>query len=215
MEINGSVCQTFYVDGNDSGEYSFSLGREPEEGQIHKLTAIMTAYSDVLTADQDDVPFSTKDSIILNFDLIIGDAKDMTTFSHKAETEEELYDTQGSGIVINTFTDEIASKVPQKEVHVNAGEELTLQYHAGGYTENDFLIFVTAGYEQMRLNGENYLYFEHLPSRKMAAGFCQMSTPDTPGRYEVMGYVIPDPFSDSGVSDEHADESYRFTLVVE
>ena len=76
-------------------------------------------------------------------------------------------------------------------------------------------MFITAGYEQMKLNGQDYLYFTDLPSKKMAAGYCQMETPEEPGRYEIIGYVIPQPFLESGLSDQHSSESYRFTLVVE
>ncbi len=215
--IDGVTYDQFYigVDGNYSGEYSFSLAEEPEPGKVHKLTAVMTAYSDVLMADQENTPVSTLDSLILNFNLSIGDVQEMTSFEKKAADAELLYDSAGSGIILNTYTDELVSKIPEKEVHVRQGEELTIQYHAGAFEENDFLMFITAGYEQMRLNGQDYLYFSDLPPKQMAAGYCQMETPEEPGRYEVIGYVIPQPFLESGLSDQHSSESYRFTLVVE
>lgn len=215
--IDGVSYDQFYIgaNGNYSGEYSFSLAEEPEPGKIHKLTAIMTAYSDVLMADQEELLVSTKDSIILNFNLYIGDAQEMVSFETEKTDADILYDSAGSGIILNTYTDELVSKIPAKEVFVKSGEPLTIQYHAGAFENNDFLIFITAGYEQMKLNGQSYLYFSDLPSKQLAAGYCQMETPKEPGQYEVMGYVIPEPFLETGVSLQHANESYRFTLTVE
>lgn len=215
--IDGVSYEQFYigVHGNYSGEYSFSLAEEPEPGKVHKLTAIMTAYSDVLMAEQEDIPVSSKDSLILNFNLYIGDAEETASFEMEPAKADLLYDSEGSGIILNTYTDELVSKIPAKEVHVQRGESLTIQYHAGAFENNDFLMFVTAGYEQMKLDGQEYLYFTDLPSRQLAAGYCQMETPKEPGRYEVIGYVIPEPFLEKGISAQHPDESYRFTLVVE
>lgn len=33
-------------------------------------------------------------------------------------------------------------------------------------------------------------------------------------KYEVIGYVSPEPFLETGVSTQHSWESYRFTLVI-
>ena len=204
------------MEGDYSKEYSFSLAHEPSDpNKVHKLTAIMVGYSDVFMADQEDRLVSGRDSIILNFDLIVGDAGELNGFEAEKELPELLYDSAGSGIILNTYTDELVSKIPDKEVHVQSGEKLTIQYHAGAYDDNDFLMFVTCGYEQMKLNDKDYLYFSDLPDKQLAAGYCQMETPTEPGRYEVIGYVIPEPFLEDGISSQHPDESYRFTLVVE
>lgn len=215
--IDGVSYDRFYVgvNGNFSKEYSFALAQEPEPGKVHKLTAVMTAYSDVLMAEQKEIVVSSKDSLILNFNLHIADPKDMASLAVESVEADMLYDSAGAGILLNTYTDELISKIPEKEVHVQSGEELTLQYHAGAYENNDFLMFVTAGYMQMKLNGQEFLYFSGLPAKKMAAGYCQMETPKEPGKYEVIGYVIPEPFLEESVSGQRSLESYRFTLVVE
>lgn len=215
--IDGVTYNQFYidVDGNFSKEYSFSLAEEPETGKAHKLTAIMTAYSDVLMADQKELVVSSNDALIINFNLYIGETSNMVSSKTEVAEVEMLYDSAGSGIILNTYTDELLSRIPEKEVHVQSGEELTLQYHAGAFKNNDFLMFVTVGYNQMKLDGQEYLYFSDLPAKQMAAGYCQMETPKEPGRYEVIGYVIPEPFLETGVSAQHATESYRFTLVVD
>ena len=222
VKVDGVSCEPFYVDvqGDFSEEFTFSLEEEPEPGKAHKLTAILTAYSDIFMADQEEIAVSSRDSIILDFDLYIGESEEAEALkSESAELEptepDLLYDSPGAGIVINTYTDELLSKIPAKEVHVQRGETLTLQYHAGAFEKNDFLMFVTAGYRQMKLDGKEYLYFKDLPKKQLAAGYCQMETPTEPGRYEVIGYVIPEPFLNAGTPQQHADCSYRFTLVVE
>lgn len=101
--------------------------------------------------------------------------------------------------MLNTYTDELVSKIPEKEVHVRQGEELPVQYHAGAFEENDFLMFITAGYEQMRLNGQDYLYFTDLLSKQMAAHmeqafFQACSESFLPvSRQAVSDVIFPDP----------------------
>lgn len=215
--IDGISYEQYYIDvnGNFSKEYKFSFAEEPEEGKIHKLTAIMTAYSDVLMADQKELLVSSNDSLILNFNLYIGESTEMVSLERESIEPDKLYDSAGSGIILNTYTEELLSKIPEKEVHIQSGENLTLQYHAGAFENNNFLMFVTAGYTQMKLNGQDYLYFSDLPTKQMAVGYCQMETPKEPGKYEVIGYVIPEPFLKTGVSTQYSLESYRFTLVVD
>lgn len=203
------------VEGNYSNKIDFCLVTEPESEIQHKFTAILTAYSDVFMAEQENISYSSKDSIILNYDLKIEGAEGYSKTLSTATTPELLYDSQGAGILLNCYTDELASKIPQKEVRVKKGDNLVLQYHAGGYEKNDFVLMVTAGYQQMHLDGHNFLYFENLPSRQLAAGYCEMETPNMPGSYEVIGYVIPNPFLEDGVSELHSQVSYRFTLIVE
>lgn len=131
--IDGISYEQFYidVDGNFSKEYRFSLAEEPEPGKVHKLTAIMTAYSDVLMADQKELVVSSNDSLIDNFNLYTGETAEMVSFETESMEPDMLYDSAGSGIVLNTYTDELLSKLPEKEVHVQSGERLTLQYHVG------------------------------------------------------------------------------------
>lgn len=215
--VNEETYEQYFVnvEGNYSNMFDFCFAAEPEPGKVHKFTAILTAYSDVLTAEHDNIYFSSTSSIILNYDLYIGNAEECPEILSTETKPELLYDSQGAGIILNCYTDELASRIPQKEIRVKKGEKLTLQYHVGGYEKNDFALIVTAGYQQMNLDGQSYLYFKDLPSRQMAAGYLEMETPDVPGSYEIIGYVIPEPFSENGVSTQHSDSSYRFTLIVE
>ena len=217
ITVNEETYEQYFVNvkGDYSNKFDFCLAEEPEPGKIHKFTGILTAYSDVLMAEQDNISFSSKDSIILNYDLYIDNVEELPEILSVETTPELLYDSQGAGILLNCYTDELSSRIPQKEIRVKKGENLTLQYHVGGYEKNDFALIVTAGYQQMNLEGQSYLYFKDLPSGQMAAGYLEMETPDVPGSYEIIGYVIPEPFSENGVSTQHSDSSYRFTLIVE
>lgn len=215
--IDGKDYEQYYINvaGNYSRVFDFQLAEKPDTDKIHKLTGILVSYSDVLMAEQDDIEFSTHDSIILNYELVIDKAEDYMTVSCESIYPEMLYDSQGSGIIVNCRTDELRSYIPDKEIRVKSGDTLTLQYHAGAFQENTFVMFVTAGYEQMLLNGKEYLFFQDLPTMQLAAGYLEMQVPDEPGSYEVIAYVIPQPFKEGSVSEEISSDSYRFTLVVE
>lgn len=217
--VDNQKYEQYYIDvkENDySRTFSFHLAQEPSEGQIHKLTGIVAAYSDIHLAEQDSLDYLDDYSIIPCYNLIIGNAQIYQPVFPSSEDPDCLFDSYSSSIVVNSRTDKLGSYIPEKEIHVKKGESLTLQYDAGGYSENNnFLLFATAGFQQMDLNGQKYIYFSNLPNKKMAAGFLQMQTPDESGSYEVIVYMIPEPFLNDGIPDKLADGSYRFTLVVE
>lgn len=216
--INGVAYEQYEIhvqEETDSHSFSFRLAQEPDSEQIHRLTGIIADHPDVHLAEEKSLDFLDDRSLTASRSLVIGDAQ-ISAFPETAAVQpEQLYDSPSADVLINCHTDKLERYVPDKEVFVKKGEPLTIQYHAGGYpSSTSLLLLATAGFQQMELDGQPYLYFDALPAGQTAAGYAQMQTPGEPGSYEVIVYLFPDPFTDRS-SDLSAQSSFRFTLTVE
>lgn len=219
FSVEGETYEQYYIDVNQpdySRTFSFHLVQEPAPDQIHKLNGIVAAYSNIHLAEQADLDYMDDYSIIPCYDLIINDATTYLPSEAVPEEPTSFYDSYSSGIIVNCYTDKLGTYIPEPEIHVKEGKNLTIQYNAGGYSDNNtFLLLATAGFQQMDLNGKKFAYFQGLPVGQQGNGFLEMSTPDAPGSYEVIVYMLPEPFSTDGISEEMPDGSFRFTLIVD
>jgi hypothetical protein len=77
------------------------------------------------------------------------------------------------------------------------------------------LLFITLNYTPITINGNDYQIIQLDGEKGTANGQITIDTPNTMGLYEVIGYIIHDPFNKLSSSDNLVKSSYRFTLKMD
>lgn len=88
-------------------------------------------------------------------------------------------------------------------------------YNLGKNNSDSALIITTLNFEQVNIN-DKYAELIKLDGKEGTAnGRINIKVPDTPGKYEVIGYVVHNPFLKYSGGSNLAYTSHRFTLIVE
>ncbi|MCG8485582.1 MAG: hypothetical protein MJA31_19905 [Clostridia bacterium] len=105
---------------------------------------------------------------------------------------------------------------PEPSMQIEKNTQLPLMYNIDKYkVKNDCLIIITANYKPLKINENNYYQLIKLDGEKGTAnGSINIMTPNKSGNYEIIGYVIRDPFKKQSSPDNIVDTSPRFTMVV-
>lgn len=212
--IDSIVYETFIIDADAylGNEYTFSLLDEIDTSYNHSLVVVLIAGADILTSETD---FRITDhySIAYNSKLSFNENNHMKKSQYQYEETEVVTEYQGQGLILNTDTVNFARLVPNKELNLMTGEKFSLHYQVGGYKDcEDVAIFITIGLKQANINNQDYIICK-LKNGELVSGIIEIIAPDIEGEYEIMGWVVKDPFN-----DKHEffplDSSYRFTLNV-
>lgn len=128
------------------------------------------------------------------------------------ELPTEIYEDSHFGIAL-CENNELRRKVID-EITVKANENVELYYHAGGYesTEN-MIIFLEVGMKQQNINNQEYIYVQG-ENKKISYGKINFNAPCEIGKYEVIGWIINNPYNPEEKLSE-LQSTFRFTLNVE
>ena len=84
--------------------------------------------------------------------------------------------------------------MPDRELKLQAGEEFSLQYQVGGYEDcEEVAVIITIGSDQCDINNQDYILCE-VEGGELVRGIANINAPQQVGEYEIMGWVIKDPF---------------------
>lgn len=215
--MDGQENFTYMIDADDgfAKEFCFQLGSEIDESVNHKITAIMTVCADRHEADSDDE--ITSDSSSIAYDMILKfDDKNKLAADELYDYEEarELYEDTYQGLLINDDLEEFKRKSPSKLLEAKPGEKIKLSYHAGGYDDcEEVLILLSLGMEQTQVNSQNFIKCK-VDEGKIFNGILEITAPEKEGLYDMTGWVIKNPFSESAPEFVPLSDMPGFTIKV-
>lgn len=192
--IDGKTYDTFFIDATEkfSQIYEFQFAEDIDMSKNHKILGILTAYSNVLIAEQ-DVIASGNDSICIDGILSFSPDNTLAKPLYSISEPLEFYEDKFAGFLLNTEKENIR-KIPQKKVSVQPLEELHIKYHIGeeGRTK-ETVILVNIANRQTKINGQQY-YYCHTEAGKIAYGDITIQAPEEAGLYEITAWSVQDPF---------------------
>lgn len=217
--VDGKEYFTYMIDADDrfSEEFCFQLSNEIDESVNHKMMAAMTIF-----ADKNEIDFvdeRTSDRYSLAYDLILkfsgNDKKDLGTEKlYDYEEPRDSYQAMWEGLIINSDLEEFKRKFPEKSIEAKPGEKIKLQYHVGGFKDcQEAIIILSLGMEQIQVNSQNYLICNP-GDEEICNGILEINAPDEAGLYDLTGWVIKDPFSESDIENFPLSATPRFTIIV-
>ena len=224
-------------DGQSFDNYSFDI----RDGESKNITVYLP--EEVLTYDDSlhklmisfvggsDINASSLDGIASEFygvhkvlDLVYSNSKTSNAFTNLPSLEQPLnyYDFNSLQLILNMdyeneFQKDRIIKSPEKEIDVKAGETIELMYNISNLMDyEDALLITTIGLMQTPINDSVYKWVD-LEEHKTSNGKISITAPTELGKYDVISYIIYDPFNP--LSNDLIDKTIvytnpRFTLNV-
>lgn len=215
INVNGIEYTAYPLEADEhySETVSYNISNGIDTSLNHKMLVVLIAGADVVTS-QTSFELSDQYAIALDYTLSFDDNNALAQ-SVYPYSELEPTDIQSSGIMLNTdFSGEEKNQLPERKISVNAGECFDLQLLLGGYENvSDVAVIISVGLTQAKINQCDYVVCE-IQDGKYNRGIVQLTAPDTPGLYEVMGWIVKNPFSAEMAEWLPCDMSYRFTIEV-
>ncbi|WP_242652585.1 hypothetical protein [Desulfofarcimen acetoxidans] len=206
---------TFIIqaDENFSEAYQFKLATPVDTSINHTLLAILTAGSNIYTSLA-DFKMSNHYSIALDHVLVFAPNNSLYQANTSVEETQVVTEYQSSGLFLNSDINGRGRKLT-REITVNAGEEFQLQYQTGGYEDcEEVAIIITMGLEQVQINNQDFILCK-VENGELVSGIATLKAPEEAGLYEIMGWVVKNPFDADKSEYLPLDAMHRFTLNVE
>jgi len=104
---------------------------------------------------------------------------------------------------------------PKVSLESSEGTPLKLMYNFSKLNSENCLLLITIGFAPTTINGNDYYQLIKLDGDNGTAnGSIEVTTPDKSGLYEIIGYIVHNPFNKQQTADNLVKTSYRFTLNV-
>lgn len=180
----------------------------------HKLTVVVFAGTNQYACDYESVTDSYGQC--LDYEIRKPQTPSNNYMAHDYLIESNpISDINFSGFVINDDIDDAASvKMPSTEIRANPGETIDLNLFMGnidGFSEYAAIVFMD--WDVVDINGSSPLL---LKTQGLSQQNFTLKAPEMPGKYEICGILIPNPFNNIPESSFYYTEyAYRFTLLVE
>lgn len=189
---------------------------------IHKLLITFTTGYHQNASDFDSV--TDEYGINAVYDVVHDlDFENQTfPYSYNYLLPEENFEQSYGKLVLNTDYDNVTPKSsfggilnPTPSLNIKRGSDLDLMYNFEKNGSNNALLIMTFNFAQVNIN-DKYAELIKLDGKEGTAnGKISVKVPDTPGKYEVIGYVVHNPYEKYSGGSNMAYPSYRFTLIVE
>lgn len=101
---------------------------------------------------------------------------------------------------------------PPVSLEHKKGTPLKLMYNFEKMGSRECLLLITLNFSPVKINGSDYQIVKLDGEKGTANGQVEVSTSGQSGLYEVVGYIIHDPFRKQQSADNIIKNSYRFTL---
>ncbi len=213
--IDNVEYETFLIDSKEilSETYSFKLAKPLDTSKNHSMLAILIAGSDIYT-NQVEFEMTNQYSIALDHVLMFGEDLPMAQSDYGYEEVGLVTEYQSAGLLLNTDIENNSRAIPEREIIVHPEEEFSLQYQVGGYQDCDEVaVIITVGLEQAKINNQDYILCK-VREGELIHGTAGLKAPAEAGEYEIMGWVIKNPFDTDKTEYFPLDAAYRFTLTV-
>lgn len=207
----------FQVEAGESVILPIHLEPSNEFNSSHMLTV------GIFTAPQKHAKqinlMSNSYGVVLTYEIIPRKSSrgELRSVDYKDASDYLRVDYQG--IMLNTdFSplDDAQVYFPPIDIIASPEEKITLAYRAGNYDNSGgILISVLVNWSQQPLDGVPYLYVKS-KSGYISFGEIEIKAPPEPGEYEVVAFVVNQPFEHKNAETFHMhDTAYRFTLTVQ
>ena len=191
----------------------FELVEPLDRETNHTMQVLVIASPHTLTRDVD---FAMSDWYSLSFDhrLVFDPELPLQAPAYAPEKTAYVRDAQVSGFQLHPDAEKVGRYRPARELTVRPGESFALFYQALGSPrcEGEMAVFMTLGLEQASLNGQDYLLLRSKDG-KTQSGEVRVLAPQEPGTYELMSWMVENPFAEEAL-DNPLRSAYRFTLNV-
>lgn len=219
IRINGNEYDTYYINADEkySEEIPFKIGGDINGNENHKIMAAMTVSSDLNTVNIEAARAFDGYSIAYDEILVVGEGMELHADKKKEYMEEprKRYKDVWEGVLVNNDITSFKRAFPPKEIVCKAGEDIELQYHAGGFAEcNEILMVLALDMKQILVNQKNYIHIK-AENGEIANGTVVIEAPQKPGLYDLTGWVVKDPFSEKNMPLFPLRAVPRFTIRVE
>ena len=215
--VDGQKYFTYMVDADEhfSETFCFQLRDKISESVNHKATIAMTAYADKNEMDAEDEVTVDSHSLAYDMILVFNEENELVTDTlYDYEEARELYKDMYSGLIINTDMEEFKRKSPPRSLEVKPGEKIKLSYHTGGFDDcQEVLIILSLGMEQIQINNQNFIKCK-VGEGNLFNGILEITAPEEEGRYDLTGWAVKDPFSESAGELVLLCDMPRFTIDV-
>ena len=105
-------------------------------------------------------------------------------------------------------------KFPDKVMSCRKNDEIKLMYNISNTNNKEAILFLLVDFNQISVDGMAYKLIK-LSKDSVSNGEIKFITPNKPGLYDVIGYVVFDPYDKLSYETFVVRTSYRFTLKVE
>ena len=103
---------------------------------------------------------------------------------------------------------------PNPEIEVKANTLFPLMCNFGEAESDSVLVILTVQFTQTTIDHQKYLLFKTNGAPGTGNQQIKIKTPETPGSYEVIGFIIKNPFERNLSPSNRVATSVRFTLHV-
>lgn len=188
----------------------------------HFLTFIFTPSPNEYAKDKKNVTYNSAQ--VYNYNLYFNnydESKKFVNSNYTINTPYKYYPYESNPLILNTnITNEIDASeevfLPDKCYRVNTDSLFEMNYILSNPEGNSqtAILFLEIGNEHVRINDQEYIYID-LNNELMANDKLTFLTPKEPGLYDVIGFVVYDPFLDINSNlNQIPETSVRFTLEV-
>ena len=216
IKINGQSYNSFYFSLNDKSlkQISFFLPNDIDESKRHKLTVFLISGANINAGNLSE-NLTNSYSIALDYLLIFEDSDSFIDLDDEYTSIEMLNNKSYQGLLFNIdYSKGESNRLPPKEITIESGEELKLAYRVGGYEDTEYYaIILMINWNAVEIDNQFYKLVK-TDKGKVGYGEFFLQIPLNEGRYEVTGWVIPNPFNENKLNLFPLDSSYRFTINV-
>lgn len=222
----GNYADEFKFEIDEDKEKKLTIFLTPdiiEDTLCHRLIFNFIPSYDEYAKDKLNAYYNTTVSDM--YQLHFGELNKEIQYSdkHLAKLDaQEYYPHKSIPIMLNTdisiFEMEHFNGIMEPEKHyiVNKASEFSLNYIVSNVEPmaDTALLFITVGNQETLINGKEYLWID-LKKNSMAVGKISFFVPDEVGIYDVIGYVVFDPFEPMEYDPRSSvGSSIRFTIEV-
>ena len=225
----------FFVGTSFEGTYSYAFQLEnqkevklpiildnisPDESH-HKLLFSLTSDSDKHITNKEEISNNSVFTHVCELFYSTTASQDMKLPDEKTIPDLCFHGDNPAALIINTdlenqhITSHNLPALPPPQYQIESGSPLNLMYNITGIeNSSSALLFLTLNYMQTPINNENFLVFD-IKNDETINGKLNILSPQEPGLYEVIGYVIFNPtVSVETTMIPLIETSFRFTLHV-
>lgn len=208
---------------NDNEEIRLPIYLEniKKDALIHKLLISVTTDTDVHNTPRE---YLTNNSVLTHVCEIkyCKDSKELFTLPIKASVAQKKYVCEGVvPLVLNTdyennrLKQEKIPELPLSTYKVSKNDQFEMMYNITGMEGvSSALLIISVGDKQAKIDGENYKFFD-IKEGETINGKINVLSPEEPGSYEVIGYVV---FNPNDLVEQlqglRIETSFRFTMEV-
>lgn len=215
---------TFEIDEDEEKKLTIFLAPDIVEDTLcHRLIFNFIPSYDEYAKDKLSAYYNTTVSDM--YQLHFGELnKEIKYFDkHLAKLDaQEYYPHTSIPLILNTDISTLKKesfngiKVPEKDYLTNVASKFSLNYVISNVEPlaETALLFITVGNQTTLINDQEYLWID-LKKDAMAVGKLSFFVPDKVGVYDVIGYVVFDPFKPMEYDPRSSvSSSIRFTIEV-